>query len=209
MKQVKFVLVRHGKNVAKLGKTLEGAEIGRAYKAGDNLYSAGITEVDMVTYSPLPRAIQTAFALVAGMEVDCPQLLEAMPALGNDELFAEMTAPSQFRTLASVKGNYMALYDVHSGEKVNGWINQFVDAFDALFAAAVAAEAKTVMVVIHSPVIEMMLDGVYTRQEEILLEDMLAMSELDAVVFDATQDGEGAIIKASGTHKIPAPVSAA
>ena len=205
MKQIKVVLVRHGKNVAGLGKTLDKSEIARARKAGDNLYSEGIDEVHLITYSPLPRAIQTAFAVVAGMEVDCPEMLEAMPALGNDELFTEMTAPSQFRVLAAAKGNYMALYDVHTGEKVAGWVTQFVNAFDALFAAS--SDGQTLMIVIHSPVIEMIMHGLFTRQENELPEELLIMAELDSVVFDAQQEDEG-FVKAVNPKKISAPAIA-
>jgi|GEM_PF-3212785 len=205
MKNVHFILLRHAKNVKELGSTLPQPELVRAQEAGAKVCrESDVSDITKVSYSPLPRAIQTAFAFVQGFEaVVLPELLPAMPEFGSDTLFAEMTAPANFREVAKVKGNYKALYDCHPAEKVAAWQGDMIAGFDKLFNEA--DDGDVVLLTIHSPSVEMTLDGLMQRQGNKLDEQYLKIAELDAVEVEAKQEEDGSQITINIIRMISAP----
>lgn len=200
-KKVRFYLLRHGKNEKGLEATLPASELHRVSLVGSSIAD----DFTKVTYSPLARAIQTAFGVILGNCSD-PALLEAVPAFGNQALFTEMTAPPGFREIASAKGNYMALYDVHDKAKVEDWRFDTVNAFYGVFQQCV--DDDVVLVVAHSPTIEMMVDGLLRRQSQQSPDGLLTLSELDSVVIEATQEVDGGFISVHviGKNALPAAV---
>jgi broad specificity phosphatase PhoE len=202
MKIVDFVILRHGKADKNLGSTLSAQELQRAYKAGSQL---DVYSINLVGYSILARAIQTVLAIVTGFigAVTRLRLAEAIPAFGSDSLFAEMTAPSNFREVAANKGNFKALYDVHPIEKIIAWQTAMVAGFDTLFG--LARDHETVLLGIHSPSVEMLLDGLMKRQGDGIEEELTKFAELDAVVVRAIQESEGNMIDVEILRKINAP----
>lgn len=197
-KQVRFYLLRHGRNLKELGATLPAPEIARAEKVGQSIED----NFTKVVYSPLARAIQTAFAVIKGQGLT-PTLLPAIPAFGNQAMFDDLTKPSQFHAIASVKGNYLTLYDVHPAEKVDGVRGDMVTEFDKLFHQC--ENHDVVLASIHSPSVEMIVDGLLRRQGGQSPESLFLVSELEAVVIDAFQPAPdaGITIHVIGEKIIP------
>lgn len=203
MKKVTMLLTRHGKNLPELGKTLSAEEIDRAQDAGGNIYDQGHVSIGTVFYSPLPRAIQTAFAVIMGHNSGLPCLMPAVLAFGTEELFAKLTAPSQFRPLASVKGNYMALFDVHDMDVLKPWFDELVVAVEQVFVEA--EDGSTALIVAHSPSIEAALNAILKRQGSNLSVEYLTLNELDTVVVTASQEAEESPMIIEVIGKIAAP----
>jgi hypothetical protein len=198
MKKVTFRLLRHAKDEKSLEATLPAEELKRAGAVG----ARETRDYTKVGYSPLARAIQTALAAVLE-NFGVPEMLEAEPAFGTLAMLAEMVAPSQFQAIASVKGNYQALYDVHDRAKVYAWRDAMVAAFDKLFVRCVNSDF--VLLSIHSPSVEMTIDGLMQRQDEPTPPECLTMAELDSVLVEATQEADGAPINVKIIEKTPAP----
>ncbi len=202
MKMRKFIFVRHGKPLEELEKTLPKSELVRAEAVGTRLYELSNQDIDQVVYSPLPRAIQTAFGVVMGHGCT-PELLPAIPAFGNERLFAEMSAKEGFRERGAVEGYFAVLNALHGTFKFEKWVTGFVEVFDELFDSV--PDKTTTLVVVHSPVIECLLYGLFRRQGRDLPDEFLKMGELDAVSFGASCEGNEPIRVGKNIEKILAP----
>lgn len=169
-----------------------------ARKVGDWLYdNEEDLEFDRVFHGPLIRTAQTALAFTAGYGA-VGDIMPIVPEIGNDALFAEMVKPSQFRTLASVMGNFTALIQCHERSLVETWaVDHALKAVQRMFSAM--EKGETAVAFGHSPMIELAVSALAGNFE--LPEEYLICNDMEGVEF---QQEESGVIKA--IRKISMPV---
>lgn len=209
MKTVTVVMTRHAKNVKGM---LESSEIGRAGDLGYEALSG--YDFRVVVTSPLPLAIHTAFAIITGQlsqnehpmfDLSAPRLLPVMPEFVSDAMFTEMTAPEGFRARAAQVGNFAALWELHSEEKVREWQKSMMESLEALMNTL--DHGDVVLHVSHSPSIELCLQGFAERNNFLLPEDADNLKELESVAVEFTQEDDGKGFAIKHAEKIPAPAA--
>lgn len=150
-----------------------------ARKVGDWLYDVEEElEFDRVFHGPLIRTAQTALAFIAGYGA-VGDIMPIVPEIGDDELFKQMTAPSQFRTLASAMGNFRALCQCHDKSLVEVWADSSLEAVKKMFLAM--EDRETAAAFGHSPMIELAicaLAGSFEFAEEYMSFDDMEGVEL-------------------------------
>lgn len=189
MKSVTFLVVRHGRNVPGLFSNLEQKELYRANLLGGSDALKGFM-FDTVVSSPLPRAIQTAMAIVLGNE-SRPRIREVVPAFGNDPMFKDMKKPKGFWEYAVDKGFYAALLNFYPPGVIVDWSDPAVQAFHKLVDEVSMGEQ--VLLVGHSPMIELLLGALMERQGYPLPSKYQRFTELDCAIVLAQQAEDGNI----------------
>lgn len=169
-----------------------------ARKVGDWLYDnneEGL-EFDCVFHGQLVRTAQTALAFTAGYGA-VGDIMPIVPEIGDDELFKQMTAPSQFRTLASAMGNFKALLQCHEQTRCGEWTYLAFSAVEKMFDAMNESEAGVAFG--HSPMIELALAKILHTTE--LPDEYLTFGDMEGVEL---QQEEGEAIKVVRKISMPA-----
>ena len=171
--------------------TLGPKGLALARKVGDWLYDAEEElEFDRVFHGTLVRTAQTALAFTAGYGA-VGDIMPVVPEIGSDDLFSKMVAPSQFRTLASVMGNFKALLQCHDPNQLAEWTYLAFSAVENMFNAM--EDGETGVAFGHSPMIELALAKVLGTTE--LPEEYLVFGDMEGVELQQEEGGAIEVIR--------------
>jgi hypothetical protein len=122
---------------------------------------------------------------------------------GTNELFAAMTAPSQFKPLASAMGNFRALLQCHDIDQLRKWSGSCLAGLAYVHTKLKGDESG--LAVSHSPTIELALWKSMGFPSD-LPDDVAVMKEMDGLVLEFVEKAcpDPGWIKV--VKKIPAPV---
>ena len=131
--------------------TVNFDELCRAFEVGESLQAL---PCDMLVHTALIRTAMTGAAVMNGIK-SLFTVAPAIPELGNDLMFKELTAPEGFRDYAKEHGNFAAVLEKHGTANARVMATKMANALDeAVFQKA--NDGERWLICCHSPTIEML-----------------------------------------------------